>query len=121
MNLVIPDNEKEMAEITAVLKALGEPNRLRVFAALMAGDSCNCELQEKLDLPANLLSHHLRVLSKAGLVHSRRDRIDGRWIYYAVDKEAVARYRGWFNSFLDTERIQERVLCGPEGQLAGTV
>ena len=30
-------------------------------------------------------------LEKAGLVHSRRDRIDGRWIYYSVDRQAVDR------------------------------
>ncbi len=106
-----------LPEITAMLKALAEPNRLRIFAALMAGDSCNGELQERLGLAPNLLSHHLRVLEKAGLVHSRRDRLDGRWIYYAVDREAAARWGGWFKSFLDPARIQKRALCGPEGQL----
>jgi DNA-binding transcriptional ArsR family regulator len=98
-----------------MLKALAEPNRLRIFAELMQGNSCNGELQEKLGLPANLLSHHLRVLSKAGLVHSRRDVIDGRWIYYSLDEEIVTRWRKWFNYFLDPARIQERPFCGPEG------
>ena len=50
------------------------PNRLRIFAQLMRGDTCNCELVEQLAMPANLLSHHLRVLSEAGLVDARRDR-----------------------------------------------
>jgi len=104
-------------EIVAVLKALVDPNRLRIFDLLMQGDTCNCELNEKLGLPPNLLSHHLRVLRDAGLVHSRRDAVDGRWIYYAVNKKAVARWRAWFSEFLDPERIEERsVLCGPEGQ-----
>jgi ArsR family transcriptional regulator len=109
--------EQESNEIIPVLKALGEPNRLRIFAELMNGDSCNCELQDNLDLAPNLLSHHLRVLSQAGLVSSRRDQIDGRWIYYSVDREAVARWQIWFKQFLDPSRIQERMLCGPEGQL----
>lgn len=105
-----------VTEITTVLKALADPNRLRIFATLMAGDSCNCELQDTLGLAPNLLSHHLRVLEKAGLVHSRRDRVDGRWIYYAVDRTAAARWQAWFDAFLDPSRIQEHPVCGPEGQ-----
>ncbi|MEJ2750970.1 MAG: metalloregulator ArsR/SmtB family transcription factor, partial [Anaerolineae bacterium] len=70
-------NETEVGQITTVLKALSEPNRLRIFATLMNGDSCNCELQESLGLASNLLSHHLRTLEKAGMVHSRRDQADG--------------------------------------------
>ncbi len=117
---MLPENEREIAEMTAVLKALAEPNRMRIFAELMQGDSCNCELQERLGLAPNLLSHHFRILEKAGLVHSRRDRIDGRWIYYSVDRAAATRWHTWFNHFLDPARIQERPVCGPEGQLVLT-
>ena len=109
------DEYASMDEVTTILKALGEQNRLRIFAELMNGDSCNCELQERLGLAPNLLSHHLRVLSHAGLVHSRRDQIDGRWVYYTVDRETAARWRDWFSQFLDTARIGERIVCGPEG------
>lgn len=113
-----PDGEA-LAEAAAILKALGEPNRLRIFAELMAGDTCNAELNEKLGLAPNLLSHHLRVLSDTGLVTSRRDRIDGRWIYYSVDRQAAARWQQWFAAFLDPARIRQRVVCGPEGQMVG--
>ena len=114
---MLPETEGEIAELTAVLKALSDPNRLRIFAELMNGDSCNGELKEKLALPPNLLSHHLRVLNEAGLVDSRRDRIDGRWIYYSVDRETAARWQTWFNLFLNPSRIVERTVCGPEGQV----
>ena len=113
---MLPENDQEIARLTAVLKALSDPNRLRIFAELMNGDSCNGELKENLDLPPNLLSHHLSVLNKAGLVNSRRDRIDGRWIYYSVDRQAAARWQSWFIQFLDPSRITERTVCGPEGQ-----
>ena len=73
-------------------------------------------MNEALGLAANLLSHHLRVMSNAGLVSSRRYRIDGSWIFYAADREATARRREWFNTFLDRGRIRERQVCGPEGQ-----
>jgi ArsR family transcriptional regulator len=117
---MLPDNETEIAELTAMLKALSEPNRLRIFAELMTGNSCNCELEERLGLPRNLLSHHLRALSKSGLVNSRRDAVDGRWIYYSVDEDAVTRWQNWFSAFLDPSSIQERPLCGPEGQIITT-
>ncbi|MBN1218410.1 MAG: winged helix-turn-helix transcriptional regulator [Anaerolineae bacterium] len=115
-------DEQTLAEATAVLKALADPNRLRIFDLLMQGDSCNCELNEQLGLPPNLLSHHLNVLRRAGLINSRRDVVDGRWIYYAVDRDGVTRWQSWFGQFLDPARIQARVnLCGPEGQQANII
>ena len=110
-------NEEELTQTTAVFKALSDPNRLRIFAELMAGDSCNCELKENLGLAPNLLSHHLKVLEKAGLVDSRRDVLDGRWVYYTVNREGIGQWHTWFTTFFDPTRIQERPLCGPEGQL----
>lgn len=104
-------------EVAAVLKALSEPNRLRIFAELMAGDTCNCELVARLDLSANLISHHLKVLSEAGLVDARRDRLDGRWVYYSVDRAAAMHWQTWFGAFFDPTQIQSRQVCGPEGQL----
>lgn len=109
-------NEELLAEAAVLFRALGEPNRLRIFAELMQGDSCNCELGNKLGMPANLLSHHLKALTAAGLVNSRRDRIDGRWVYYSVDRAAAARWRDWLVAFLDPALIETRTLCGPEGQ-----
>ncbi len=114
---VLPKSETELDEIATLLKALGEPNRLRIFSELMKGDTCNAELKDKLGLAPNLLSHHLRVLSDTGLITSRRDRIDGRWIYYSVDRKAAARWQSWFSKLLDPARIRERTVCGPEGQL----
>jgi DNA-binding transcriptional ArsR family regulator len=104
-------------EIAAVLKALSDSNRLRIFAELMNGDTCNGELVTQLELPANLLSHHLKVLSEAGLITARRDRVDGRWVYYSVDPAATARWQSWFADFFDPARIGTRPVCGPEGQL----
>ena len=111
-------NDLTMEQAAALFKALGDPNRLKILDLLMQGDSCNCELKDKLGLPPNLLSHHLGVLRKTGLVNSRRDAIDSRWIYYAVDPTAAAGWCDWFHQFLNPERLHPRqVLCGPEGQL----
>ena len=109
-------------QLIPVLKALAEPNRLRIFNHLMQGDSCNCELGDALELAPNLLSHHLRVLSKAGLVQARRDSIDKRWIYYAVAIAQVDTIRAMLHDLFDTTRCDPRPqLCGPEGQLAAAI
>ncbi len=87
------------------------------FSLLMQGDSCNGELNERLGLPPNLLSHHLRVLREVGLVRSRHDAVDARWIYYTVEREAAQRWQMWFSHLLNPTRIEARqCLCGPEGQ-----
>ena len=113
----LPTCEPTLDEAAALFKTLADPNRLRILEVLMRGDSCNCELNEQLGLPPNLLSHHLRVLRKAGLVDSRRDAVDGRWIYYSANRTALACWQPWLNRFFDPDRVQARaVLCGPEGQ-----
>jgi ArsR family transcriptional regulator len=112
--------EEVLSEVTPIFKALVDPNRLRIFSELMAGDSCNCELNDRLGLAPNLLSHHLKVLENAGLVDSRRDIIDGRWIYYAVNRDNITAWHQWLASFFDPARIQARVVCGPEGRFVLT-
>ena len=109
-------NQQDLNQTAAFFKALSDPNRLRIFAELMTGDSCNCELKEKLALAPSLLSHHLKVLEKFGLISSRRDVIDGRWIYYAVNREATADWHQWLTVFFDPTRIRTRPFCGPEGR-----
>ena len=108
--------EEQLQRTAVIFKALADPNRLRILDTLMRGVSCNGELNDELGLPPNLLSHHLRVLRKAGLITSRRDVVDGRWIYYAVDLREIERWRHWFSDFLDPARVQPRCLCGPEGE-----
>jgi DNA-binding transcriptional ArsR family regulator len=77
------------AELSGFLKLMADPTRRRIFLVLMNGETCNCEMVGLLGLPQNLISHHLRQLRQAGLIRARRDAVDRRWIYYAVDREAL--------------------------------
>ena len=79
---------ESLAERARAFKALGEPTRLRILAHLRAGERCACEVQQALELPANLLSHHLKVLREAGLVVGTRR---GRWIDYRLEPDRLAR------------------------------
>lgn len=97
------------------LKMLADPTRLLVFDLLMHGVQCNCELSEQLQLAPNLISHHLRILSQAGLVSTERDVSDGRWIYYSVDKEALEELIAAFSEFFNPGRVKPRhPNCGPQ-------
>ena len=101
-------------EVSAILRALSDPTRLAILDLLMQGVQCNCELGEQLHLPMNLISHHIRVLREAGLITSRRDPNDARWVYYSIDKGALGRVREQLAAFLDPQRIQPRLpTCGP--------
>lgn len=106
--------KKVSAELGGLLKVLGDPSRLAIFDLLMQGVQCNCEIGNHLDLPMNLISHHLKVLRDAGLVNAERDATDARWIYYAVNQATVKQLREQLTAFLDVRRIQPRQpACGP--------
>lgn len=97
-----------MEQLAQRLKVLADPTRLRIFNLLMTGTHCNCELGDSLDLAPNLISHHLSVLRHAGLVETRRDPQDSRWVYYSVNSESLDDLRGTLDGFLNPERIQAR-------------
>ncbi|MHB0859618.1 MAG: ArsR/SmtB family transcription factor [Anaerolineae bacterium] len=97
-------------------KALSHPKRLQILDLLMEGLQCNCELAERLKLSLSLISHHMRILQKVGLVQSQRDPQDARWIYYSVDPQALRALREDFVVLTDPGRIQPRQpACGPTG------
>ncbi len=61
--------------------ALGDPSRLAIVDLLANADLASGELGARLDLPTNLIAHHLKVLEEAGLVLRRRSEGDGRRTY----------------------------------------
>jgi len=65
--------------------ALSDETRLQIIELLHKGERCVCELTDSLDTAQSRLSFHLRVLRDAGIV---RDRKDGRWVYYELDRDA---------------------------------
>lgn len=64
--------------------ALSDVTRLAVVDALALGDRSPSALQELVDLPSNLVAHHLKVLEDAGLVARRRSEGDRRRTYLTL-------------------------------------
>ena len=61
------------------MKALSDPNRVKIVKMLQHKIMCVCELTEALQLAQPTVSKHLRILEEAGLVESKRD---GSWVNY---------------------------------------
>lgn len=83
------------------LRALADETRLKIFALLTKDELCVCEIEDVLGLPQSLVSNHLAVLRRAGLVKARRDAEDARWIFYRADAKAAATLREKCTSLLD--------------------
>ncbi|MBI2206677.1 MAG: winged helix-turn-helix transcriptional regulator [Candidatus Rokubacteria bacterium] len=71
---------------TALFHALADPTRLDILAELRAGEQCVCVLAERFETGQSRLSFHMKTLREAGLVTDRRQ---GRWIYYALNQDAL--------------------------------
>jgi ArsR family transcriptional regulator, arsenate/arsenite/antimonite-responsive transcriptional repressor len=96
----------EVGDLAPMLKVLADETRLRIFSLLTSGELCVCEIVDVLDAPQSLVSNHLRVLRRAGLVRARRDAVDNRWVYYSPVPEAVEALRSRVLSLLDLSRME---------------
>lgn len=111
---VSPSREK-VAQLSRSLKIIAEANRMRILCLLMQGEVCGCEFAERLGIPQNLASHHLRVLREQGLVSAQRDESDKRWIYYSINRESLRRLNALYRSFFWENRVGPwSTCCGPE-------
>lgn len=84
-----PLSTAEAADLARRLKALADPQRLRLLSLLMAspdGEACTCDLTGSLGLSQPTVSHHLKKLHEVGLVDAERR---GVWTYYRADPEAL--------------------------------
>lgn len=79
-----------LAERARIHAALGDPARLAIVDTLVAGDAAPGELGAVLDLPTNLIAHHLKVLEDAGLVVRTRSEGDRRRTYVRLEPHALA-------------------------------
>jgi ArsR family transcriptional regulator len=81
------------AEATArIFKALADPARLKIVNVLATNDEaiCACEFMPSLGLTQATVSHHLKVLTDAGLLE-REQR--SKWAYFTIDAAVLERVR----------------------------
>lgn len=104
-----------MKKFVKVMKALSDPNRVKVVKMLQARDGrCVCELVEALGLAQPTVSKHLKVLEEAGLVTGRRE---GPWTNYHLDGSDGAPYapamlellQGWLGDDADVDMVLQHI------------
>lgn len=77
-------NYEELADI---LKAISDPNRLKILDVISCGGKRACDILDFFDFTQPTLSHHMKTLTEAELVNKSRD---GRWIFYTINEEKAA-------------------------------
>jgi ArsR family transcriptional regulator, arsenate/arsenite/antimonite-responsive transcriptional repressor len=81
-------------ELAGAFKAIADPGRLRLLSFIAGqpgAEACVCHLVEPLGLSQPTVSHHLRVLTEAGLLARERR---GTWMFYRLVPERVEALRG---------------------------
>lgn len=79
-----------------VFKALSDPTRYEMVRMLCQADEVGCsEFTEHFDLTPQALSHHYRVLERAGLVQSHKE---GLHVWYRLNRTTLERFMPDFNS-----------------------
>jgi ArsR family transcriptional regulator len=85
-----PLGPEQAERIAPLLKALGDPVRLRLLSLVAShadGEACVCDLNEAFDLSQPTISHHLKTLHELGLLERSKR---GVWVYYRIRPEALA-------------------------------
>jgi ArsR family transcriptional regulator len=92
--LTAPLAESDARNLARGFNALSDPVRLRVLSMLAAeatGEICVCDFIAPIGKTQGTISHHLRVLVEAGLVHGDRR---GKWVWYSLDRNRLAELKG---------------------------
>ncbi len=66
-----------------------------ILAASPEGEVCVCDFVEPLAKSQPTVSHHLKVLSEAGLVQGDRR---GKWVWYSLNRDRLAELRAAIDS-----------------------
>ncbi|MGH3736936.1 MAG: ArsR/SmtB family transcription factor [Micromonosporaceae bacterium] len=84
-------SRNDAEKLANVLKALADPTRLRLLSLVQSSpraEACVCELTEPLGISQPTVSHHLRILSEAGLLQREKR---GVWAYYRLVPHTLVR------------------------------
>ena len=78
-----------MREFLKVMKALSDPNRVKIIKLLQRKVMCVCEIKEALGLAQSSASKHLKILEEAGLIAFSKE---GLWVNYRLAQGAQSPY-----------------------------
>ena len=85
-NVLARLDERVAAEVAELFRALSDPTRVRIIAALLEGEVNVGMLAERAGISESAASHQLRTLRHMRLVRARKE---GRTVYYRLDDDHV--------------------------------
>ena len=92
--------------VVTLFKGLADPTRLRMVAAMVERPRCGQDLAAEVGVAPATISHHLKVLEKAGLLIETRQL---PYVFYQVDLEALQRA---LRSVTTPKRVKELASTG---------
>ncbi len=88
---------EQIGEKELVFKALCDGGRLQILRLLQREELNATQILEKVDLVQSTLSHHMKVLTDAGILTTRRA---GKATYYQISAGRIRQIIGWGEAFL---------------------
>lgn len=80
----------DRSQIEKISKALGDETRLRIFEAISQSKQISCgQIVSMRGVTPATVSHHLKILNEAGLIHCRRN---GQFVYSEAVPETIEKY-----------------------------
>jgi ArsR family transcriptional regulator len=85
-----PGGPMNRAQVEKISKALADQTRLRIFEAISNNNHMNCgEIVSMRGVTPATVSHHLKILSEAGLIDCRRE---GQFVFSQAVPETIKAY-----------------------------
>jgi ArsR family transcriptional regulator len=106
--LQAPLGADDAGELARGFQALADPARLRLLSMLAAaprGEVCVCDFVGPLGKSQPTVSHHLKILAEAGLVHGERR---GKWVWYSLDRARLTDLRAAIGSAVSARSPNSR-------------
>jgi len=80
----------DLEKIAKIARALGDPTRLQIFNAIAGKKEMSCsDVLSLQDVTPATISHHLKILSEAGLIECRRQ---GQFVYSCANPDTLRDY-----------------------------
>lgn len=99
-------------ESSLLIKSISEPIRLQILHILSHGELCACDILQNLTISQSTLSHHMKALTVAGWVISRKK---ATWMYYSINEDNVEKLHQYILNITSKKQDLEntiRISCG---------
>lgn len=93
------DTKIDLNKLSEVLAILAQPLRLQIVCMLSQVERLSvCEMIETFKLRQNLISHHLSMLKRIGIVNTQREWVK---IYYSLDQKIYNNFKSNLKKFFN--------------------